>query len=73
MKVYELTEEEFKELMNAAKPVPYMIVGGRAPSSPYEMSKAIWYRVAQRVNCDVETIEGVDRNKPLIFRAEPLD
>jgi hypothetical protein len=33
-KEYRLTKEELKTLMDACKPVPYMIIGNCMPSSP---------------------------------------
>jgi hypothetical protein len=73
MKTYELTEKEFQELVDASKPVPYIIVGGRAPMSPYERAMLVWDKVAKRVNCERDTIEAYDKNNLRMFKAMPLD
>jgi hypothetical protein len=73
MKEYTLTEEELQELFDAAKPVPYMIIGGNPPPSSYNRSLSVWKRVAERVNCDVNTIQGSDPKNPHLFKAKSLD
>lgn len=71
MKKYTLTEIEHAELVEACKPVPYMIIGGVAPVSPAEKAMFVWKRVANRVGCDVNTIApaGDDTRE---FLGEPV-
>ncbi len=70
MNEYKLTEDEFAQLMEASKPVPYMVIGGVEPQSPRDKSMRIWERVAARVGCDMNSIQpnGAD---PRDFKANP--
>ena len=45
-KEYEMTEEEFNELLDACKPVPYIIIGGHEPPSQQENANRFWKRLA---------------------------
>ena len=42
---YEMTEEDLQIILDACKPVPYMIIGGVAPRSPQENANAAWERL----------------------------
>ena len=62
MKEYELTQEEYDALMEASKPVTYMVVDGYEPSSPYENAMRVWDKVCARVRCRRDTItRGKDK------------
>lgn len=41
-KEFEMTDEQLKKLLDAGKPVPYMIIGGILPTSPQENANAAW-------------------------------
>lgn len=66
MKRYQLTDQEFEELMDASKPVPYLVFGGVPPDSPREKAERIWRRIAQRVGCKWESIKAGDSEKEFI-------
>ena len=36
MKKFTMTKEQMEKLLEASRPVPYMIIGGHAPRSPQE-------------------------------------
>lgn len=72
MKTYRLTDEELKQIMDASKPVPYMVIGGVPPSSPRDNAMAVWRRVAARVGCEVDSISPGDTGDNHDFKAEPL-
>ena len=69
---YRLTDEELDEIMEASKPVLYMVVGGVGPRSPQEKVMDVWRKIAVRVNCDVESIGPADSGDYHDFKAEPL-
>lgn len=46
---YEMTEADLAKLLDAMKPVPYMIVGGMAPRSQQENANAAWAELGSRM------------------------
>lgn len=46
---YEMSEEDLKAILDACKPVPYMLVGGHAPSSQQENANAAWARLGEKM------------------------
>lgn len=46
---YEMTEADLAKLLDAMKPVPYMIVGGMAPRSQQENANAAWAELGKRM------------------------
>lgn len=69
MNTYQLTDDEYNELLEASKPVPYMVFNGTVPEGPVEKSERIWRRIAERVGCDWRTIGAGPTEKQ--FCAEP--
>jgi len=72
MKQYTMTDSEYTELMEACKPVPYLIVGGRKPSSPRENAMHVWAKIAARVGCDCNSIAPANTGNNHDFMGEPL-
>ena len=73
MEMYRLTDEEFNRLMEASKPVPYMVIGGVEPESPYDKAKRVWLDVASRVHCDIDSIGPANTGNNRDFMAAPLN
>lgn len=69
-KEFEMTEQQFETLMNASKPVPYMIFGGREPRSPQERANTAWQSLGNEMNFDHMTVQLVDGKEPRFFTAE---
>lgn len=57
MKKYKLTDAELEELKEICKIVPYLVVDGMEPVSFGQRAMALWSRVAERVNCKLDSIE----------------
>ena len=72
MKTYRLTDEEFNKLMDASKPVPYMVFDGIEPRSPHDNAMDVWRTVAARVGCDVDSIGSAGTGDNHDFNARPL-
>lgn len=72
MNKYRLTDEELNHLLEASKPVPYMVFGGVEPRSPQDNVMDVWKQVANRVGCDVGSIEGAGTGDQRDFVARPL-
>lgn len=49
---YEMTEADLAKLLDAMKPVPYMIVGGMPPVSQQENANAAWAELGKRLGFD---------------------
>lgn len=57
-KKFSLTDEEYAEILAASQPVPYLVMGGVEPISPYERAMVIWRRIAEREGVDVDSIKA---------------
>lgn len=70
-KEFEMSESDAKELMDACRPVPYMVFDGREPASVAENAARAWDRLGSRlgfVGSTARPIEGKGRN---FFSAVP--
>jgi hypothetical protein len=56
-KEYEMTEADLAEILEACKPVPYMVFGGRPPRSPQENANDAWQELGRRMGFDYMTVE----------------
>jgi len=54
---YEMTEDDLEKIMEACKPVPYMVMGGREPSSPQENANSAWAELGSRMGFDSMTVK----------------
>jgi predicted TIM-barrel fold metal-dependent hydrolase len=70
---YELTDEELEELLDACKPVPYLIIGGVEPRSPQENANAAWRRLGEKRGFKFMTVIPRPEKGDKFFRAEPLE
>ena len=71
MEVFEMTEEEFKRIMEAGCLVPYMVFGGIAPRSPQENANSAWRALGAKRGFDWETVKPCPEKGPMFFLAEP--
>jgi hypothetical protein len=72
MKKYRLSEEQYDKLMEACKPVPYLVVGGYAPVSLQERANTAWQQVAADFKVKWDTIKPAGSDDHDFF-AEPID
>jgi len=68
-KQYTLSEEDYKFLLNACKPVPYMVIGGVLPRSPQENANDAWEALGNKLGFDYMTVKPYGSN-PKEFTAE---
>jgi hypothetical protein len=73
MKRYRMTDAELKNLLEACKPVPYLVIGGIEPRSPAENAFSAWRDIAVRLGYKVETIESAGTGDDHDFMAEPQE
>jgi hypothetical protein len=57
---YEMTQADLDKIIDSCKPVPYLIVGGIAPSSPQERANNAWAELGRRMGFDYMTVEPTD-------------
>ena len=69
-KEFEMTKNQLDELMKACKPVPYMIIGGRKPSSPQENANRAWEKLGNEMGFKHMTVQPVRGKGAAYFTAE---
>ncbi|WP_089177182.1 hypothetical protein [Bosea sp. AS-1] len=67
---YEMTEADLKGLLDAMKPVPYIIVGGMRPASQQENANAAWEALGNRMGFEHMTVRPNGKGDRF-FSAEP--
>lgn len=69
---FEMTKEQHERLLDACKPVPYLVFGGHVPRSPQENANAAWQRLGDELGFDWMTVEPVPGEPSSVFRATPV-
>jgi len=59
---YEMTQEDLDRILDACKPVPYMVIGGHAPSSPQDNANAAWSALGRKMGFDYMTVQPDGRS-----------
>ena len=72
-KEFQLSETDYNLLMDASKPVPYMIVGGFEPTSPRQKAEEQWKRIGKEMGFKWETARPVRGKSDIFFTAEPIN
>lgn len=70
-KQFEMTPEDMKTILNASKPVPYMVIGGHPPPSQQEIANRAWSELGKKMGFDFMTVEPSPDGNPLHFTAIP--
>jgi predicted TIM-barrel fold metal-dependent hydrolase len=69
-KEFEMTEEDLNALLEACKPVPYMVIGGYVPRSPQENANDAWERLGKKMGFDHMTVRPISGKGDRFFTAE---
>ena len=69
-KEFQLTADELKQLLDACRPVPYMVFGGMAPRSPQENANDAWKRLAEQHGFVWDTVRPIAGKGQECFTAE---
>lgn len=72
-KEFTMSKEQLETLLDACKPVPYMVVGGIAPPSPQENANAAWARLGQEMGFEPMSVRPVSGKGMEVFTAESVD
>ena len=70
-KEYEMTQGDLDKILEACKPVPYIVIGGVVPRSQQENANAAWAELGSRMGFDHMTVRGVDGKGNRVFSAVP--
>ena len=69
---YRLTDAELESILDASKPVTYMVIGGVEPRSPQENANDAWQTVAMNHGFIWDTAEGAGTGDNHDLMAEPI-
>lgn len=69
-KEYEMTQEQLDQIMEASKPVTYMVFGGREPASPQENANRAWRNLGDKLGFKHITVQPVAGKGNRFFTAE---
>lgn len=58
-KEYRLTSEQKGKLLEAMKPVPYMVIGGQPPRSQQENANAAWKELGKELGFIWDTVRPI--------------
>ena len=72
-KEYEMTEDQLKTLLEACKPVSYLVAGGMPPPSPQQNANSAWRVLGKEMGFKWNTVCPISGKGTRFFRAEPLD
>lgn len=68
---YEMSQHDLDVLMDACKPVRYMVFGGIMPSTPQENANAAWAALGRKYGFDAMTVEPCQKGERF-FTAIPV-
>lgn len=70
---YEMTQADLDEILDACKAVPYMVMGGRGPSSPQENANRAWAALGVKMGFDHMTVHPISGKGNRFFSAVPSE
>lgn len=68
---YEMLDADLERILDACKPVPYIVIGGHAPSSPQENANRAWEALGKKMGFDHMTVRPVEGKPSKFFSAVP--
>lgn len=70
---YEMTEDDLKELLDACKPTPVMMIGGSCAASPQENANRAWQKLGKKYGFDYMTVKPISGKGQRFFTAIPSE
>ena len=70
-KEYEMNDVQWAAIIEACRPVPYLIFGGMEPPSPQDNANRAWEALGKELGFDPMTVMPVPGKSQRIFRAVP--
>ena len=71
--LFRLTDSQYQRLLDAGKPVPYLIIGGVEPRSPQENANMAWQSLGNELGFVWDTVRPVDGESDKVFTAEKIE
>ena len=71
-KEFELTEEQFNRILEASKPVPYIMAQCGEPSSPQENANRAWKTIAKELGFAWDSVEPLRSKGERFITAEVI-
>lgn len=68
-----MTVEQLDRIMEASRPLPYLVAGGMPPSSPQERANAAWAALGAELGFEPMTAQPIDGEGPECFSAIPKE
>lgn len=72
-KEFEMTEEQLETLLEACKPVPYMVFGGVEPTSLQENACRAWDVLGKEMGFKGKSVEPIAYKSQRFFTAEEFE
>lgn len=70
---FTMTEAQHARLLDACRPVPYMVFGGIEPRSQQENANDAWRSLGAEMGFDWKTVEPVPGKDSRVFTAIPTE
>ena len=70
---YEMTEEDLRELLDACRPVPMIMLQCGNPSSQQENANRAWRRLGEKMGFDSDTVHPIHGKGNRFFTAVPSE
>ena len=70
---FKMTGGDLAKILDACKPVTYMVFGGIPPRSPQENANSAWAELGRKMGFDSTTVEPIESKSNDYFMAEPLE
>lgn len=68
---FELNDEQFKRIIDASKPVPYLVFKGVEPESPRARAERVWRELGSEMGFQWETVRPAAGKSERFFTAIP--
>ena len=68
---YEMTQSDLDVILDACRPVPYIVIGGHVPSSPQENANRAWAALGEKMGFDYMTVQPGNGDR--LFSAVPSE
>lgn len=68
---YEMTQKQLDAILEACRPVPYLVVGGVPPISPQQSANIVWNALGREMGFDGLTVKPVAGKGERFFTAVP--
>ena len=70
---FTMSKGQLETLLDACKPVPYMVIGGIAPRSPQENANSAWARLGEEMGFEPMSVRPVSGKGMEVFTAEAIE